>query len=415
MTVQVQKHPSQMRLFPSTKRPCKDDKSARTPFTEFLTKIPRGKKFAEARKATKLVLRAHQYGLLRWTQLAAILEHQVEYIRLYRTTVTAVAYLADRLVNADGSERDPTPGEIRVLESKYLNRLVHLTELLQTGESPSQFHAEQKLEGKAIEYWTRGGHTSNESLDSPHDEVSRAYEKELSDNADFKNAAQQLAARIEIGSWCYSFHANRLVECGDGGSPSKELSKNVPEATLREIKEFCASWCLEKIGVERISVESERHITMRALRLRLMIRPDHTGFDVFIPRYYRFSHIKNYENKDFAELKKCMDEIFLGYRKASSRVPLKQLVAEAKEKKRSYEAWGLSKHDAWDQSRRDMAWTESTMRRHLAVQPKRRDKRAELAMLKKFLQEKRGMTEQQAANAIIRDHDPKVSLTIREF
>lgn len=311
--------------------------------------------------ATRLVLDAYDRKMLSWKQLALFLLHGVQFPDLYFEMVfTPTVILADR--NPDDTICDPDPQKVRACEEKFVSRLQYIANVLEGNIIPPRLGANEELEGKSLSYWIHGGLFQHS--DDHHNVVARAYETELLRDPIFLKEAEQIQHMVNLSSWHVFLNShNSEFECR-GSAGTIEKSK------MDAIRHFCAKWCLGNFTVQPKSAKQQYGFSFWAMRFFVRPRSDGTGLDVFIPRFYNLSHIKNYHDKDFDDLKKSLEGIFTPYRKRADRKSVKELLVEAKAMKRQLQQQGISKSDAWEQTRKYMAWSRSTMQSRLGIRPK---------------------------------------------
>jgi hypothetical protein len=161
-----------------------------------------------------------------------------------------------------------------------------------------------------------------------------------------------------------------LTHVWDGDESTDEQDSAMPQELCEAtIAAFCTKWCLECVGTGRIGLKGgfNKVIYYRASRPRVEISPNGDGLNVFMPRFYQFSHIKNHASEDFGHLKEAMDCVYDAYRKSPPKKELSRSDKRKQATKKLHDLMemGMNPVKAWDQVRRDMAWCESTMRSYI--------------------------------------------------
>jgi len=137
-----------------------------------------------------------------------------------------------------------------------------------------------------------------------------------------------------------------------------------PEKFASQVQKFMIRWNIELMRMENGKLD------FIPARVQCVTDVYGQGTYVFIPRYYNWSRIKhNEEHGDFDHVQKALDKTFKKF-SAPAPVLLADLLVEAKELKRELQRRGVSKHDAWEQTRKHMAWSVSTMQSRFGIQPK---------------------------------------------
>jgi len=337
-------------------------------FKSIMDTAPKDGPDSPIRLAMGVAVDAYKRKAISWKQLATLLLHNVQFVELYHKMVITPNSLVDDLVSPDGTERDIDPSKWRASEEKFISRLRYISDILNGKVLLPRLGWDYELEGKSLSYWMRGGRVERQA--SWEDAVAEAYEKELQQDPLFKEDFANLIRIVDVPCWRYGFRTNRFSPLDANYSKSTQPTAKANAEKINAIRYFCVKWCVEHCeAIGELSTEPPK-FGFRAMRISIRINRDSTGLTIFIPRFYGFSHIKNYQNKDFRDLKSSLDQVFEPYRKRADRKTVKELIKDAKAIKSDLQNRGISKRDAWEQTRKHMAWSHSTMQSRLGIQPK---------------------------------------------
>ena len=137
----------------------------------------------------------------------------------------------------------------------------------------------------------------------------RVVELNLFENADFLARLRRLfadmRAKLSDASWTYSFDSGRVTIKGSGPGETPEVGP----ALKFELRDLCQIWCLDAVSNMSGSTGKDG-MFITAPRVRVNVREDKRGYDVFIPAFYNFDHIGNCADRDFRHLKAVMSDSF---------------------------------------------------------------------------------------------------------
>lgn len=233
------------------------------------------------------------------------------------------------------------------------------------------------LKNRSVSFWRkyRGWNRSVPSCRCP---VAESYEKELMAINEFRTELKALHNIVAYPKWSYDLFNGIKLYSNPNPTQEDRIRRRAILERLRKptpaLQHFCYRWCLNEI-VKSDKPSINNGFTIRAMRVRVGVSKDDAGLTVNIPRYYHFSHIKNYAESDFQPLKLGMEEIFVGYKRPRKRkISLKYMMAEAKDYRARLKAQGMDRHDAWEATykmvNREFGWSEETTISRLGIQPK---------------------------------------------
>jgi len=197
-------------------------------------------------------------------------------------------------------------------------------------------------------------------------------EKNLLADKDFSDdllaAEKFVITALGKSRWYYDYDTNAVANVTADGELVPWAGRSVPMAILEYLRGFCNLWCLAAVSNATGSAKGHgMYFTVH--RPKVSVRPDATGIDVFIPRFYKYNDIHNYSTKDFRPLWVAMDRVF-----PSGRLQLRGAIRieEAKKHMARLIKRGDTPADAWDKTRKKYSWSERTATDYLGPRPKSR-------------------------------------------
>ena len=207
--------------------------------------------------------------------------------------------------------------------------------------------------------------------------VTPMYVAGLPKNRDFVSSVRELRAFMEktddikhldpkrwafpLGTCIYT-SLSTLIRSGFE-SQEKNLS-----CLAGKLFDFCYHWNLTVLRCAEKNSMCEG-LSFEAMIVKISIEHDRSGLSVFIPAYYRFSHIKNYEKQDFALLKLLMDKVCGKFQLPKRQSKHREQVLTARRLRKEFKAQDYSKGEAWDETRKAMGWSAETMKKYLGERP----------------------------------------------
>jgi len=315
--------------------------------------------------ATDALLSAYENGDVSIAQLRSILTKPVQYVWIY-TKITS-----------DSSAE--WHGNTELSHSRFIGLISTLTKHI-TGElTHRKFATLPIFQGRTVEYWITGDRVPK-SPDHVAEVVENAvadnYYRQLRRHPPFREHWKKVCDVVEgllesvklpsydseMSSWIYDYWENMIVV---NHQHFVDITKE-NEAILWPPRSFCEQWCLEQVGR---SDGSESGMDFTPMHVKVKRHKRGIGWDVFIPQYYKFTNIKTYHTRDFAGLKSAMEEKWEGRFQMGQSLSKKELVAQAKAMRKEFRLEGCSPADAWEKTRKIMAWSESTMAKYLGEKP----------------------------------------------
>ena len=196
--------------------------------------------------------------------------------------------------------------------------------------------------------WITGGF---DFAGMPHSEdvIASSYENDLTQNKEYLREWNQLKSTIRVSKWAYGLYQDWFLvfDADDAFDPNltqitEKEWKLTPEhsgvggtesgcADLRSrLRTFCRRWALTHVGTPFGGDNASGALALRAGRVEvfpagtsegLLVSPTNpVGHEVIIPKFYAYSHIQEYFDRDFAQLKYAM-QLVHSQRKAGSSMP----------------------------------------------------------------------------------------------
>ena len=274
--------------------------------------------------ATELLLHAHTHGGLSWEHLAAVIRLRLDYGPIFGqygdeldgpsdfARGTADLY-NDHMRDLFVSLLDPTAAWLFVESILEATRGLALRTPDKTGTRGS----------KALRQADDASQEVIQSYLAKTHALALNYEKAVLAHPDFRKQVIALQKSVWDKEWSYSYDVSPF----SGVSPKRRWSKakgldreGIDESTLASLKRLCVEWCLESIGISSSSPDPAG-IQIQAQRIAVRPRLDGMGLEVFIPRFYRYSHIHRHEKSDFAILRDAMSSIYDAFKKRRKKTP----------------------------------------------------------------------------------------------
>lgn len=316
--------------------------------------------------ATEILIYGVQQHLMSWTRLKVLARRQHDYGKDYEFFGSELATHV-----ADFNYEYTTRQDYFLFCCQYgraEDYLAYIDALVNSwDEKLAEYSMKPKdsLHGKSAQFWQNytvlaGGQVPSTAR------VARAYELDLLKNEEFTTELRKLARQVNEAQWYYSLDQNWL-----GGLSEAPSDGGAKWFALQErFRKFCLKWCIELIS-KNFTVGKLDLIDFRAMRVTVKPDDNNTGLRIFIPRYYRFSQLENYQDEDFTFLKRGMNEIFDSYKMPAKRKDsLVEMKAQVKRVRREELAKGRSPHDAWEVARKSVGWSVERMTRFMGKQPK---------------------------------------------
>lgn len=169
----------------------------------------------------------------------------------------------------------------------------------------------------------------------PHaeDVIAKSYEQRLIQNKKFLGEWKELRAAVPVSRWSYARYQDWFVTFDAANEFNSEKARmadrdwacqdsaaggeSVPNTLIGTLRSFCRRWALTHVGTPFADKYTLGHVILRAERVDVFpMREDDRsvpnvlnpiGHDVRVPKYYAFSHIQEYYNRDFSHLKYAME------------------------------------------------------------------------------------------------------------
>ena len=178
------------------------------------------------------------------------------------------------------------------------------------------------------------GRPKPDELPFAEDVIATSYEGKLTQDKVFLSEWEELRLKVSACKWAFARHQNWYLAFNSSGQFDEALTKSSesnwtapsekPGAVVcdeqNELKSalgaFCRRWALTHVGTPFTDDFSAGQVILRAERVDVFpMREDDSpvpnvlnpiGHDVRIPKYYAFSHIQEYYDRDFIHLKYVM-------------------------------------------------------------------------------------------------------------
>lgn len=324
--------------------------------------------------ATEILVYAVEKELLDWTKLKAIVE------KTYSYDVAYSVFSKNLWGNIESADYEYDTREDYFLFCRLCGKadeyIAYVDALVEAWNEKSKKYSiapKKSLKWKSPTYWENYAYHQSAQIPT-RASVSTAYELRLLEEKDFVEELRQFPAKVSAFiecSWRYNFDGNGIeikdFEWDDG--KILRFTNKSGDPLREEFRQFCLKWCLESVSVGYSTGKTDE-IDFRAMRV--VVKPDdeNIGIRVFIPRYFRFSHIENYQDDDFGPLKIGMNEIFESFQIPRKRkITLKDLKATAKRVRQECTLQGYSRHDAWEAARKAVGWEPGRMTKFMGKQP----------------------------------------------
>jgi len=330
--------------------------------------------------ATELLLAYYARGEISDSDLDALLKSRFEYVEAFTALFDATLdscceqddvdyvsreHYAAYLDRVSGGSTSVIHGRRRKIYDAFLEVMRGVAASLQDSDDNSALKPSLRRKFRSKTYWLN--YKKYLWFTFPEKAgVVDSYERSLATEDAFAEDSRILLSQVALKSWRY-WHETLFLDYDWSAAEAAGVSEAVENDGLFKdtLADFCSKWCLQFVGVKRAGLPctDNKVVFYRARRPRVQISDGGDGLTVFIPRFYQFSHIKNHASEDFSHLKDAMDNIFDYYRKT----PPKQLSHAERSKEavtnlNKLTKMGVNPVQAWEQVRREMAWSEATMR-----------------------------------------------------
>ena len=169
----------------------------------------------------------------------------------------------------------------------------------------------------------------------PHaeDVIANSYEQRLIQNKQFLGEWEELRAAVPVSKWSYTRYQDWFVAFDASSDFNPDMARKAdrdwacPQFAANDVSKpstlkgalwsFCMRWALTHIGTPLAGDIAIGHVIFRAERVNVYpMREDDRpapnvlnpiGHDVRVPKYYAFSHIQEYYDRDFSQLKYAME------------------------------------------------------------------------------------------------------------
>ena len=337
-----------------------------------------GEEYTPHFASLELLLDAVREKRLHWSQVALLLRDRIDLGALYEEFEHDL-YGRLEAGDYDYTDRDDFVSFLMINEDAVESYLALVDDITRAAvETTKGFPRRRQrcLWSKDRRGWACELHVTGTAF-SRHQKVASAYEASLLRGEEFHKDLADLQQSIRDNSearfidpenWMFTLSHLRLYTRLEALVVSQFTSQQECIPTLLwDTASFCHAW-----GIEALSTDPKggmlEGINIRCSRIEISEDTWRGGLNVFIPAHYRFSHIQNYKDQDFAELRETMDSSSCLFsvpvlRKKTGEAPVdlarrrwKQLVKE-----------GTSTIRVWDVVRREMGWSETYMKRRFGA------------------------------------------------
>ena len=316
--------------------------------------------------STVLLLRAEEVGELTWQQMAELIARKINYPVIFEEVAGEIddhlEYYSQSRDGYDGFDIGFYLENLRCVPLGSFIRLVAaLTDSLRGERAQGFVLPDGDLASKGPGYWV-----DPDQFRYFRSEPHRAseYLRHVEQDERFIAEARGIYDLLPVGAHFRLMHGQDLevgVVANSQGTDLDALSGN--RDTCAQVENFLRRWCLggcwRQAGSDRL--------TVFLAEVSVRVSSGDMGINVFIPRFYAFSHIKNYADRDFAVLKYAMESLHVPMK--DDRLPKDQIDNEARRIRRELLATGMAPGEAWDETRRRMGWAETTMESRIGSRP----------------------------------------------
>lgn len=204
------------------------------------------------------------------------------------------------------------------------------------------------------------GNPKPDELPFTEDVIAISYEGRLAQDKTFIAEWEELRLKIPVRKWVFACRQNWYLAFNSSNVFDRDLTRSTEHEWIalldgtgakagdgpRELKSalnaFCSRWALTHVGTPFEDNNAIGQVLLRAERVDVLpMREDNSpvpnvltplGHEVRIPKYYAFSHIQEYYDKDFSHLKYVM-QLTESQRKARTEIPIKRKIRLLRELK----------------------------------------------------------------------------------
>lgn len=342
---------------------------------------PENDDLAELRHTTSALLKAEEAGELRWEQLRTLLVEGIDYVAIFRElgkhTWSAMSE-TERATGVAMSVDGPSFSWYRT--AMFVSYAGWIATFLTTeGANPDQdTRPERQVRadvGPSTPEWL--GLTFNGEameVDAPVSSKDCPRARVLATNlsldgvfaVEMKVAQESVSPWFGKKRWYYEYDTNTVYALTADDDLVAWSGRPVPTGVKDDLRELCRHWCFASVS-NVLGDIAVRGLSVTVQRPKVTVRPDATGIDLFIPRYYKFNDLHNYAGTDFKPLQTAMRRVF-----PAGRLQLRQEynIEFARKRMAGLVRRGAAPSAAWEKTRKELEWSERTMSDYVGARPK---------------------------------------------